>query len=315
VFALSGRPFDRDLEAVVLDILRFTVEAYNFADTESVDFAGIYELPVAGRTVRWPVDRAFVREYRAHVRETFGPKEVFRRTRILAWLLWGLVRLGHLHTNPIAFVLTATRRRHRARALPKERQVPTVEEAARIRAKLEELSVVERVPWRLLYDFSIETAGRVGEVLGVTPGAVDDEGVLFPDRKNGHAHYVMLTPELMAELGEHLKGVPPGAPSIWLRRGRPITRVAWQEALDWAAAAARVAKRITPHVLRHYHATRRSELGASVFEIQRQLGHKDLGSTLTYIHVPDARLEAVLDSRTAREARRRAALLLASCRP
>ncbi len=57
------------------------------------------------------------------------------------------------------------------------------------------------------------------------------------------------------------------------------------------------AARITPHKLRHAHATELIEEGASLPAIQDQLGHKDITTTGIYLH---ARPEALKDHMAAR---------------
>ncbi len=312
-YALPGRPREQDLIAVVSDILEFTARAFNFRDPAEVNFATMYMRSAVGLTSYRQVDNVYVREYRAHVRSEFGPDEVLRRTRILAWLLWSLVRLELLEKNPIWFVLRFTRRRYGSRPIPKERVIPTVEEAARIRMELDAMSS-NGEPWCLLFDFLVETGVRVSEALGVTRRAVNGRGVVFPRRKNHRALYRELSPELGADLKSHLERLPDSAETIWLHKGNPVSWAMWHKALTRATQRARIAKRITSHALRHYFATRLLANGGSIFEAQQLLGHDSLGATLIYAHIPDTRLEEALKSETVEAAARRAAMFVASAR-
>jgi integrase/recombinase XerD len=46
-----------------------------------------------------------------------------------------------------------------------------------------------------------------------------------------------------------------------------------------------IQKNVTPHVLRHTLATNMIAYGASVVEVKDQLGHRNLETTLKYVHL------------------------------
>ncbi|MFL5033799.1 MAG: tyrosine-type recombinase/integrase, partial [Microvirga sp.] len=61
------------------------------------------------------------------------------------------------------------------------------------------------------------------------------------------------------------------------------------------AAASGLARRITPHRLRHTAATRRLETGVDTRLVPRLLGHASIATTELYTHVTDEALRATLE--------------------
>lgn len=63
----------------------------------------------------------------------------------------------------------------------------------------------------------------------------------------------------------------------------------FQTALREAAKKSGITKRVSPHILRHSHATALLEMGRSVTEVQSRLGHSDVRTTMIYLHSVDTK--------------------------
>ena len=76
-------------------------------------------------------------------------------------------------------------------------------------------------------------------------------------------------------------------------RGKPLSRVGAWGIIKQAAQRAGIAKRVTPHTLRHTFATHLLEGGADLRAVQEMLGHADLSTTQLYTHVDREYLRSV----------------------
>jgi integrase/recombinase XerD len=115
--------------------------------------------------------------------------------------------------------------------------------------------------------------------------------------KGGVDREVPLSPTLLAALREYYRWMRPqtylfpGTEHGW-RADKPITpRVIW-DAVRFAARAASITRRVSPHTLRHSYATHLLEAGADLRTIQVLLGHADLTHTTVYLHLSPRHLQA-----------------------
>lgn len=107
--------------------------------------------------------------------------------------------------------------------------------------------------------------------------------------------YTLLSPRLLEELRAYWRLY---RPKDWLFPStllpdRPITREAVERAFTMAVERVGLPDRGGPHCLRHSFATHLLEAGVDPLTLQRLLGHSNLRTTTTYLHVRQERLEHI----------------------
>ncbi len=129
---------------------------------------------------------------------------------------------------------------------------------------------------------------RVSEVAHLKVPDIDSQRMtLRVERGKGQRErYVMLSPQLLELLRQWWHAA---RPPVWLFPGQnpinPVTERQINRAMQAAAKAAGISKRVSPHTLRHSFATHLLEQNVDIRVIQVLLGHAKLETTALHTRV------------------------------
>lgn len=141
-----------------------------------------------------------------------------------------------------------------------------------------------------LVDLLLSTGIRISEALGARTSALSGNRLVIT--RQGGKTAVIPIPEHTMEALQAMTGATSreaaGSEEAdpWLfatASGRPWTRVNAANLLRRVAIRAGVTKPVSPHVLRHTHATLALDMGVALHQLQESLGHTDPRSTRRYV--------------------------------
>ena len=150
------------------------------------------------------------------------------------------------------------------------------------------LNKVERD--RAILELLFSTGLRVSELCALRVGTINLERGEFSVRgKGGKIRVVFLSPRAQKTLMEYLKHRPEiDAEKLFSVNPRSVQRM-----IRTYAMKAGIAKKVTPHVLRHAFATDLLQNGADLRSVQALLGHANISTTQVYTHFTDRQLREV----------------------
>lgn len=129
---------------------------------------------------------------------------------------------------------------------------------------------------------------RVSELVQIKVRDLDGERRLLrvEQGKGAKDRKVIVAPTLLQRLRDYWRQMQP---SLWLfpnanQPDRPLSITTAQKAYRAAKVCADIEKQGGIHSLRHAYATHQLEAGLPVHLLQYQLGHKNIQSTLRYVH-------------------------------
>lgn len=128
---------------------------------------------------------------------------------------------------------------------------------------------------------------RVSEACGLVwrdVQARDDAGVVTVLGKGGKTRSVLLSARAWAELVALRGDASDSDPVFSSRTGRPLDPSAMLRVIKRVAALAGIKRSVSPHWLRHAHASHALDRGAPVHLVSATLGHASLTVTSKYTH-------------------------------
>lgn len=155
--------------------------------------------------------------------------------------------------------------------------------------QMQRMLAMESDPFKhLLIRVLYSSGGRVSEIVRLTwrdAAPNGDAGQLTLLGKGGETRVVRLSPATWAELRQRRAPTAgPDTPIFATRTGKPIGR-AWAWSIVKAAAQrAGLPDDVSPHWMRHAHASHALDRGAPAHLVKETLGHASLATTTKYAH-------------------------------
>ena len=141
-----------------------------------------------------------------------------------------------------------------------------------------------------LLQFLYYTGARVAEACGLEWRDLQDlageRPVAAIHGKGGRTRHVALPGDCARAVAQLQPPEPdPESPVFRTRSGRALLRRACCQIVSAAALRAGLSAAVSPHWLRHAHASHALDRGAAVHVVQHTLGHASLATTTRYVHV------------------------------
>lgn len=145
---------------------------------------------------------------------------------------------------------------------------------------------------RFLLAFAYAGGLRMNELrlLKINDVDLDRKQVHVRQGKGKKDRYVRLADCLADRFSNYLQEVKPKEYLFeGLTPGEPMGERSIQYIINEALQKTTIKKQVSMHTLRHSFATHLLEDGVDIHSIQRLLGHKDMRTTLVYLHVADVK--------------------------
>jgi integrase/recombinase XerD len=219
-----------------------------------------------------------------------APASVARRLSAIRGFYRHLMREGEVRRDPTEHLDAPRVPRPLPRALSRETTARLVEAPdTRHPAGLRDRAILE-----LLY----ATGMRASECMGLRLEDLNlAAGYAVCTGKGAKQRLVPVGAEAIAWVRRYLRDVRPRATRrrdcgrLFVNpRGGPLSRQSLWTLVRRAAATAGLARRVSPHVLRHSFASHLLQGGADLRAVQAMLGHADISTTQIYTHLPTAAL-------------------------
>lgn len=140
---------------------------------------------------------------------------------------------------------------------------------------------------RLLVKFLYYTGLRVSEVSGLKWSEFqvrEKTGQLTVQTKGDKTNVILLPAKLWEDLIEYRKTTPDDAPVFRSRKGGHLCVGQIQRVIKTIAEKAGISGNVSPHWMRHSHASHALDNGCPIHLISKQLNHSSIATTGKYLH-------------------------------
>lgn len=229
-----------------------------------------------------------IRSFLASLPQDYARNTVLRKIAALRSLAAFLLRQGKLARNPFK-LLPAPKRE---KLLPKFLTLPETDRLINAAGNTH-FAARNKALFELMYSSGL----RRSEVTGLKIRDVDFfNGVVRVLGKGNKERLVPVTDEALYAIKYYLSTRPNPQPqdALFLNaHGKPLTGDGLAFIFKNTAIAAHLARKVTPHSLRHSFATHLLNNGCDLRSLQEMLGHKTLAATQVYTHVSLDKLKSV----------------------
>jgi integrase/recombinase XerD len=223
-----------------------------------------------------------------------GASALNRQATVLRNFYRAIVAMGHLEPrqNPMA---------HFPKIKAAPRKLPTTLSREEVSVLLEhpEKDTVIGIRDRALLTLLYGTGIRASECSGLREQDINwEERTIRVLGKGGHERTLPLNEEVLHVLRQYRLargGAKAQDPFFRSREGGAMSRNAIYERVRSHARRAKIAKRVSPHRLRHTLATHLVQEGVSLVTLRDLLGHRQVTSTQIYIHLTAQDLRKAAD--------------------
>lgn len=216
---------------------------------------------------------------------------VLRKIATLRSFAAYLLRQGKLDKNPFKLLPSPKKEK----LLPKFLSIPETNRLLETTAQSKHFALRDKALFELMYSSGL----RRSEVTNLKIQDIDFfNGLVKVFGKGRKERLVPVTQTALQALKDYLatRKNPQSTEALFLNKnGKPLSGDGLAYIFKNTAIASHLARRVTPHSLRHSFATHLLGNGCDLRSLQEMLGHKSLSTTQVYTHVSLEQLKRVYD--------------------